>query len=277
MNINKIEFSVLMSVYHKENPQFLKESIESVTENQTVKPTELILIQDGPLTEELYQIIFEFESRLPYFKTYALEQNVGLGKALEYGVKKCSYECIARMDTDDIAVRTRFEEQLDFIINNPEIGILGSNIAEFDNNILETKSLKVMPEKHDDILKMSKRRNPMCHMTVMYKKSSVLAAGGYQDLPFVEDYFLWVRMLNSGARFANLNKVLVYARVGNGMYARRGNKKQIVSWKKLNIFMVDNKMITPVDYLINMSLIRAFLFIPTNLKEFTYNKILRKS
>ncbi|MFC5630871.1 MULTISPECIES: glycosyltransferase [Streptococcus] len=275
MSSAKIQFSVLMSVYHKENPEFLKLAIESITSNQTIKPDEVVLIQDGPLTSELYKVIDHFKSELPYFKTYSMEKNSGLGKALEYGITKCTYVWIARMDSDDIAASTRFEEQLDFIKNNPKVDVFGTNIAEFDNDISETKSLKVMPEKHDDILKMSKRRNPLCHMTVMYKKSVVVAAGGYQDLPFVEDYYLWVRMINSGARFANLNKVLVYARIGNGMYTRRSNRKQIESWKVLNHFMFDNKMITRVEKMQNIVLIYTFVHIPEKLKKIMYRILLR--
>lgn len=269
-------FSVLMSVYQKEKPSNLTECLDSILINQTVIPNEIVLIKDGPLTEGLNATIASYQAKFTNLKVYSLKENVGLGEALRYGITKCSNELVARMDTDDIACNNRFEKQLEYLQVHPEIDVLGSHISEFTNTIDNIVSQKRMPLTQKDILSMLKRRNPMCHVTVMFKKSSVLDAGNYYSLPYVEDYYLWARMIQKGFKFVNLNKVLVYVRVGDGMYARRGNREQIQSWKVLNEFMYKHKMISKIDELLNMLMIRVFVYMPVTLKEFIYKKILRK-
>ena len=271
-----MKFSVLMSVYEKEKPEFLRESLESILVNQTMIPTEVVLVEDGPLNQSLYSILEEFKSRFSFFKTIALEKNSGLGIALNEGLKHCNYEWIARMDSDDVAISTRFEKQVNFIKQNPNIDIVGAEIDEFLNSTSEIVSHKNVPTQHDEILKMARRRNPMCHMTVMFKKKSVERAGGYQTLPYVEDYFLWVRMIASGSKLANIDETLVLARVGNGMFNRRGNIEQINSWTILNEFMLAQGIVTPLDVFINQIYIRAFVYMPTWIKKLIYGKILRK-
>ena len=168
-----IKFSVLMSVYKKENPTYLSDSLESILINQTCKPDELILVKDGPLTNELEQVIKRYQSLFTNFKVVPLEKNMGLGLALKEGLEHCSYEWVARMDTDDIAKPNRFEEQLNYFQEHPEIDILGSAVTEINSGIDEVISEKKMPLSHEAILTYMKRRNPFCHMTVIFKKSAV--------------------------------------------------------------------------------------------------------
>ena len=271
-----MNFSVLMSVYEKENPEFLKESLESILIHQTLIPTEVVVVEDGPLTDKLYSVLKIFKDKYPFLKIVSLRENVGLGEALNQGLKHCQYDWVARMDSDDIAVETRFESQLDFIKKHSDIDLLGGNITEFLNSPSEIVSEKKVPQVHDDIVHMAKRRNPMCHMTVMFRKPSVEKAGGYLPLPYVEDYYLWVRMIATGARLANISETLVYARVGNGMYNRRGNKEQIASWNILNQFMLANGLVTKMDVFLNQIYIRVFVYMPSDVKKFIYKKILRK-
>ena len=276
MSNQTIKFSVLMSVYHKENPTFLRNAIESVSIKQTIKPNEIVLIQDGPLTDELYQVINYFKSELPYFKTYSMEKNSGLGKALEYGVTKCTYDWIARMDSDDISIPDRFEKQVEYLEQHENIDVLGSNITEFGENPEDVVSIKRMPNTHADIRAMLRRRTPICHVTAFIRKEKLLAAGGYQDLPYVEDYYLWARMFVNSSQFASVDESLVLVRVGNGMLARRGNKQQILSWKILNDYMYKNGLVSYLDVIINKFLIRMFLYMPVRMKEVLYKKVLRK-
>lgn len=272
-----MNFSVLMSVYEKENPEFLKESLESILIHQTIMPTEIVVVEDGPLTDELYSVLKSFKDRYLFFKTVHLRENVGLGEALNQGLKHCRYDWVARMDSDDIALETRFESQLDFIKKHPEVDLLGGYIAEFLSSPSEIVSEKKVPQAHDDIVTMAKRRNPMCHMTVMFRKSSVEKAGGYLPLPYVEDYYLWVRMIATGARIANISETLVYARVGNGMYNRRGNKEQIASWNILNQFMLANGLVTKRDVFLNQIYIRVFVYMPSSIKKTLYKYMLRRN
>lgn len=276
MSNQSIKFSVLMSVYHKENPIFLRNAIESVSIKQTIKPNEIVLIQDGPLTDELYHVISYFKSELPYFKTYSMEKNSGLGKALEYGVTKCTYDWIARMDSDDISIPDRFEKQVEYLEQHENIDVLGSNITEFGENPEDVVSIKRMPNTHADIRAMLRRRTPICHVTAFIRKEKLLAAGGYQDLPYVEDYYLWARMFVNSSQFASVDESLVLVRVGNGMLARRGNKQQILSWKILNDYMYKNGLVSYLDVIINKFLIRMFLYMPVRMKEVLYKKVLRK-
>ncbi|WP_155965999.1 glycosyltransferase family 2 protein [Streptococcus ruminantium] len=271
-----MKFSVLMSVYEKENPEYLRLSLESILVHQTVIPTEVILVEDGPLNDGLYSVLEEFKAQFAFFKTIPLEKNVGLGIALNEGLKHCSHEWVARMDSDDIAVRDRFEIQLKYLKDHPMVDLLGGGILEFGKTIEEVVSKKVLPTTIEEIRVYSKKRNPFCHMTVMFKKSAVWDAGGYLHLPYVEDYYLWVRMLALKKNVANVPNILVYARVGNGMTERRGNRAQINSWKILNEFMLKHKLITPLEMFINQIYIRVFVSLPPDLKKLIYGKLLRK-
>jgi len=271
-----VKFSVLMSVYQKENPDFLRKSLNSVLIEQSRKPDELVLVEDGPLTEELYQTIQDFKETFPEVKVLPLKENVGLGEALHRGVEACSYDWIARMDTDDIATPDRFQQQVDYIEQHPQLDVLGGNIIEFDTEPDQIVAEKQMPLSHEEIIKRLQRRNPFCHMTVFFKKSSVLKAGNYKSLPLVEDYYLWARMAAQGCRFANLNRVLVYARVGNGMHTRRSQTEQIASWKVVNTFLLSHSMLNRGQYYQNMLMIRAFVRTPIWIKAFIYKYLLRR-
>ena len=185
-----MKFSVLMSIYKKEEPKYFSEALESVL-NQTVMPNEIVIIEDGILTKELQDVIIKYKEKYPdIIKNYPLKENKGLGLALNYGVTKCKHNLIARMDTDDIALPTRFEKQLEIFEKNPSYDIVGGNILEFaeGTNITNTR---IVPEKKEEIYKYAKKRNPMNHVTVMFKKDTILEVGNYENLPYFEDYYLW--------------------------------------------------------------------------------------
>lgn len=211
-----------MSVYYKEKAEYLKLALDSII-NQTLKPNEIVLVQDGKLTNELQAVITDYLQKYPYiFKTYALKQNQGLGKALNFGMQKCSNELIARMDTDDIAEPNRFELQIKEFAQDKELMLCGGQIAEFADNQAEITGYRNVPLKHNEILSFAKKRNPFNHMTVMFKKQAVQNVGGYADMPYFEDYWLWSRILKSGYKTKNIDQVLVRVRAGQDMIARRG-------------------------------------------------------
>jgi len=217
-----MKFSVLMSIYAKEEPACFDRCMHSIWDEQTKKPDEIILVQDGELTEALSATISYWQNRIGNdFIVVALEKNQGLGKALNQGLKACRYELVARMDTDDIALPQRFEKQLDIFIKNKDIDICSSWVSEFNDDENKIVSYRKVPENHDEIEKFAKRRNPMNHPAVMYKKSVVEKAGGYQHMPWFEDYYLWIRMLQSGAKFYNIQTALLKMRIGNGQLERR--------------------------------------------------------
>lgn len=216
-----MKFSVLISVYSKEKPEYLEESLLSV-ENQTLMPSEIVLIKDGTLTPELDEVITQCRenAEIPY-KIVNIVHNIGLGRALNHGIKYCSYEWIARMDSDDIAVSDRFERQIEYIKTHPKVSVLGGSICEFEFDAWKCSQERTPPTKQRNILAFAKYRNPINHMTVMFNKEHALISGGYLPLSGFEDYYLWIRMLQNRYVFANLDTVLVKVRAGNEMLKRR--------------------------------------------------------
>lgn len=271
-----MKFTVLMSVYKKEKAEYLKLALDSII-NQTLKPNEIVLVQDGKLTNELQAVITDYLQKYSYiFKTYALKQNQGLGKALNFGMQKCSNELIARMDTDDIAEPNRFELQIKEFEQDKELMLCGGQIAEFADNPAEITSYRSVPLKHNEILNFAKKRNPFNHMTVMFKKQAVQSVGGYMDMPYFEDYWLWARMLKTGYKAKNINQVLVKVRAGQDMIARRGGNsyiKEIIKFERsiCNLGLIDTSTFT------KMTIIRILIsIIPLSMRTIFYNKFLRK-
>jgi len=215
------KFSVLMSVYINENPINFEVALNSVFA-QTLVPAEVILVEDGKLTDALYQVISNFKNKhAEIFKTHPLKKNVGLGNALRIGLLQCSHELVLRMDTDDICINNRFEKQISFMNDNPSIDLVGGWIAEFKTDMRKINGYRKVPETDKAIKKFHRKRNAINHMTVAFKKSKVIEAGSYEDLPYFEDYYLWAKMMQKGMLFYNFQESLIYARVGNDMIGRR--------------------------------------------------------
>ena len=271
------KFSVLMSVYFKENPSYFDLSLESTLIKQTLLPNEFVLVCDGELTPELDTIIDKYMMMCPGILKVYRKENGGLGKALNYGLPKCSFPLVARADSDDICASTRFEKQVRYFDEHPDVGIISSYIDEFDTDWTKPSRLKKLPLTSDELYQMAKFRNPLNHMAVMMRKDDVIRIGSYHHVPYVEDYELWVRAFMNGIKLSNIGEVLVHARTGNGMVQRRGTKKYIKSWHILNKEMLEGKMIGYGTYLRNMISITAFVFMPDSLKNFLYKKVLRKN
>lgn len=273
-----MKYSVLMSVYKNDSPDFLKVALESIYDKQTKKPDEVVVVFDGPISDELHRVLDAFQiGKEEVVKYFPQEENKGLGEALRIGSEKCSGDYIFRMDSDDISDPKRFEIQSNFVENHPEIDVLGTDISEFNNDINEPNLRKrICPANHNDIVKMGKKRNPMNHVTVCIKKDSLYKAGGYLPLRYVEDYYLWLRMMKCGLKLANINVTTVYVRVGNGFATRRGNKEYINNWQVLQDYMLNNGMITKKEAKHNMFYIKLFIKTPVWIKKILYSTILRK-
>lgn len=213
-----MNFSVLMSLYFRESPHFLHECLKSIYQ-QTVHASEIVVVEDGPLTPDLYAVVEQWKSKLPIVSV-RLDENVGLGKALNEGLKHCKFDIIARMDTDDICHPQRFEKQLK-IMELGLIDVCGSLVSEFESNPGNTIAYRSTKEFHDDIVRESKLRNPINHPSVMYVKSAVLDVDGYDDVLYFEDYHLWLKLIKSGCRFYNIQESLVAMRAGTGLLSRR--------------------------------------------------------
>lgn len=272
-----MKYSVLMSVYVNNSPDYLRAALESIYEKQIRKPDEIVVVFDGPLNEQLDEVLTAFAADKKEVVRYLPhEMNRGLGEALRIGAEQCTGDYILRMDADDISAPDRFEKQIAYVEAHPEIDVLGTGIAEFQQSADKKMRLRVCPEAHEDIVKMGKRRNPMNHVSVCIKRTSLEKCGGYWPLPLLEDYYLWLRMIAAGCRFANIHEPLVCVRVGNDFEARRGAKERITGWKVLQEFMLKHGMITRKEALMNMLCIRVFVNSPAGLKKIIYSVLLRK-
>lgn len=275
-----MDFSVLMSVYYKDNAFYLKDALESISINQTYLPKQIVLVKDGLLSDDLEKVIREFQKKLNNrieLVIVSKNKNEGLAKALNEGLKYCACEWIARMDADDISLSERFEKQVEYINNHPEVSLLGGYISEFNEKIGDCHSIRKVESDYDGIKKMMKSRTPFNHMTVMYKKSEVLSVGGYsENIGKLEDYCLWIDMIENGVVAANLPEVLVNVRIGNGFLERRSDKSEIYEWDKLQEYLLSNKIINRVTSIKNRLYIRGFIYMPGFLKRILYRSVLRR-
>jgi glycosyltransferase involved in cell wall biosynthesis len=246
------KYSVLMSVYYKEDPRYLKTSINSMLD-QTLKPDQIIIVKDGKLTIELDEVINEFLLAHPIlFTIVTLEKNIGLGLALNKGLNVCRNELVARMDSDDISLNNRCELQVDEFMKNNDLTIVGTMTNEFYDEPNNIVSSRIVPTEHSEILKFSRRRSPFNHPTVMYKKHAVLKCGGYHDIRRKEDIDLFVRMLNSGCVSMNINKALLLFRSNVDNFERRKSWENCTSyiavvygfWKKGYSGIIDLTVVT---------------------------------
>ena len=268
-------FSVILSIYYKESPLFLRESLDSLF-SQTICPDEVILVKDGPIGDELDNVIDSYVTRYPYLKVLSLVTNRGLGKALNEGLKYCSHELVARMDTDDIAMPERFEKQLAVFKKYPDIDVVGAWISEFEDNVSNIKSVRKLPELPDDIRQFAKRRNPINHPVVMFRKSAVLAAGGYRHFPLFEDYYLWIRMLMNGAKFYNIQESLLYFRFSPEMFKRRGGWKYMINELHFLQMMRQIHFISFSQFMQNLFVRFSIRLIPNSLRAIIYTKLIRQ-
>lgn len=270
-------YSVLMSVYKKENPKFLKMAIESML-NQSTPTNDFVLVCDGPLTQELNFVINEFVTQYKQlFHVLRLPVNMGLGNALNSGIFACKNSLIARMDSDDISLPKRCEMQLNQFQKDSQLALCSGYIAEFENEIQHIKTIRQVPTAHEDILKYAKKRNPMNHMAIMYRKDAVLNSGNYIEVNMAEDYYLWIRMLQKGYKASNIDSLLVYVRTGNGMYKRRGGWKYVKNIYHLEKMLFNSNFISYPEFLRNCSIRISVGLIPSKAREYFYQKKLRNS
>ena len=269
-----ISFSVLLSIYNRESPISLCQSLDSIFV-QTVSPNEVVLVEDGPLSSELNDIISEYSAKYPILKIIPLPTNQGLGKALNEGLKHCSYDIVARMDTDDIAKPDRFEKQLAIFEKYSDIDVVGAWIDEFEDDISEVKSVRKLPELPNDIRQFANRRNPINHPVVMFLNSAVLAAGGYRHFPLFEDYYLWIRMLMNGAKFYNIQESLLYFRFSPEMFKRRGGWKYMINELHFLQMMRQMHFISFSQFMQNLFVRFSIRLIPNSLRAIIYTKLIR--
>lgn len=267
-----LKFTVLLSVYSKESANNLNQCLNSIWNETTLKPDQIVLVEDGPLNEELYSCIKEWKLLLgETLEIINLEINSGLARALNIGLMHCKYELVARMDTDDISLSNRFKAQIEFFKKNPKTSVLSGQIEEWNSSMSQKISSRNLPTEHEKLVKFAKFRSPINHPAVMFRKSDVLASGGYPEI-YPEDFMLWHNMLSRGYIFRNLSETLVKMRTGSDFLNRRGLKflkGEIFAYKKL----LERKKLSKIEYIYIICLKVFVRTSPKFLKAFFYKNL----
>ena len=273
-----MNFTICTSVYKNDNPDFVRVALDSMLVHQSLKPSEIVLVQDGPVPDSLSSLLSEYEGEYPeVMSVIRLEKNGGLGNALKLGVENAKYDIIARMDSDDICMPDRFEKQLSYLEAHPECDIVGGQMTEFIGEPDNIVGRREVPLTNDEIYQYMKSRCALNHVTVMFRKDAVLKAGNYQDWFWNEDYYLWVRMMMIKCQFANIPDVAVNVRSGADQYARRGGKKYFDSEIGIKKLMLEKEMITRKEYIVNY--IQRFiiqLMLPNSVRGWVFRTFARK-
>lgn len=266
------KYSVLMSLYKKENPEYLRLALDSML-NQTVAPDEIVLVEDGPLTEELYKVVDEYKDHLHIVVN---ETNLGLGLALNNGLKECRNELVARMDTDDVSKPDRCEKQLARFFEKPYLSIVGSNIDEFVGNTPNVISVRKVPSSSEDIYEFAKRRSAFNHPAVMYSKTAVLENGGYSNLRRNQDVDLFGRMLFKGYKAENIDESLLWFRSSDKLSKRRKSWEN--TWSYIDTIRRFWKMgySNFGDFAVIAVAQTGMYLMPVKLQNVLYKKFLRK-
>lgn len=272
------DFSICTSIYKNDRPEFVRVALDSMLVNQSVKPTEIVLVQDGPVPEGLSTLLQEYEAKYSsVMHIIRLEKNGGLGNALKLGVENAKYDICARMDSDDICSPDRFEKQLNYLEAHPECDIVGGQMTEFIVSPDNIVGKREVPLTNEEIYQYMKSRCALNHVTVMFRKDAVLKVGNYQDWFWNEDYYLWVRMMMAKCHFANIPDVAVNVRSGADQYARRGGKKYFDSEIGIKKLMLKEGMITKSQFVVNY--IERFiiqLMLPNSIRGWVFRTFARK-
>lgn len=268
-------FSLLLPVYAGDRPEFLRRAFVSSVDEQTLRPDDVVLVQDGPLPESLNEVCKELVATSPVpVNLVRLERNVGLGPALDRGLEECAHDVVARMDADDVSLPRRFELQLPLICDGADI--VGSALMEFVDDIDQVVTTRVPPSDPDWIRSAVRFRDPFNHPTVVYRRSMVQKVGGYQDLALMEDYLLFARMLAEGAVPANVAEPLVYYRIGAGAYARRGGRALLRSEWALQRKFLELGITSRVEFVRNVVVRGGYRLVPEPIRRFAYRRLIAK-
>ena len=272
---NMAPLTVLISVYAGERTCWLKESLRSIF-SQTLRASEVLLLEDGPLTDELDKVVSFFQSLYPELRVICYPENRGLGKTLNDGLLECKNEIVARMDSDDISIPERFEVEYNWLVRHPDYSLVGSWTNEFSGLTKNIRSQRKVPEDFLQIIQYAKRRCPVNHPTVMFRKSAVLDAGGYLTKYFPEDYFLWIRMLQRGDKFYNIQRSLLFFRFSQKVINRRGGWRYAKDEALVQYHIYQTGFITFHVFIENIIVRGITRLVPTSIRTLIY-RFIRKS
>jgi glycosyltransferase involved in cell wall biosynthesis len=269
------DFSLLLPVYARDDPAQLVRAFRSAVDEQTLRPTEALIVRDGPIPEALAAVLDELVATSPVpARVLPLERNVGLADALTAGLEVCAYDVVARMDADDVAVPERFAKQLALL--DTGFDLVGAGLYEFEDDESVTIGVRTPPTGEEHIKRYARFHDPFNHPTVVYRRAAVQAAGGYVPVGLMEDYWLFARMLASGARAENIPEPLVKYRVGAGAYRRRGGLAQLRAELRLQRLMRRAGITTPLQMLRNVVIRGGYRLVPEGLRKIAYRALLQR-
>lgn len=262
-----------MSVYAGDDPEYFARAFSSTVLEQSVRPSQVVVVQDGPISEPLAAALASCASTSPvHTEVVVLPQNVGLTVALGHGLARCSYDIVARMDADDISLPERFAKQLPQVVAGAQL--VGTGMLEFENDDGSIIAKRIPPASQEEIVRQARFQQPFSHPTVMYRKEAVLAAGGYQPMGRMEDYWLFARMIHGGALVANVQEPLVMYRVGAGAYDRRGGRDQWRSEMMLQRAFRRIGFTTRAQFVRNVVVRGSYRFVPVGLRKSLYRRFI---
>lgn len=269
------KYSILTTLYAKENPRFLRQCLDSMLD-QTVPPSEYVIVKDGALTEELEAVLKEYSDKYPIFKIIGLEVNSGCGPASIVGMEACSYNYVARIDSDDIALPRRCEMELEMFEKENDLVVVGSDIYEFEDDPNVITAIKKMPTEPGEIYRFGKKRNPFNHSTVMLRKDIVQEKGGYAPLRRSLDLELFTKLLLKGCKCRNIGEPLVLFRTGSARVRRKKNWTNLKCDLEVYTRNYKEKYVNLFEYLYVVFRQCVFFLMPSSLASFLYSKLYRQ-
>ena len=264
-----VPFSVLLPVYRADTPERLRRAVESNTVEQTRPPAEVLIVQDGPVAASLDREIHRLEAESPVpVRVLRLAHNQGLAHALDAALPRCAHDVVARADADDVAYPRRFELQLPLVEDGADL--VGASMHEIGDDESRPVALRTAPVGAERIAAVSRRRNPISHPTVVFRRSAVQAVGGYEDVPMAEDYWLWARMLHAGADVRNVAEPLVGYRISAGSYERRGGYRVLRAELGLQARLRSLGHVGFLQWATNVMVRGGYRFVPLRVRETAY-------
>ncbi|MGO1957971.1 MAG: glycosyltransferase [Canibacter sp.] len=271
MKVRSAPFTLLLPVYRADNPDFFERALTSSTTEQTLQPEQVVIVRDGKVPAELQFALARVQKKLPIPVTMVeLDENVGLARALNAGLQACEHDVVARIDADDVSMPDRFE--LQWAVIEAGFDLVGTGMIEFEHDTSELGKVRVPPVGPQRIRDHARTHNPFNHPSMMYRTEALAKAGNYEPFGNMEDYWLGIRLIDSGAKVENIAKPLVAYRVGSGAFQRRGGVKQAKTEIALQRRMLEMKFITPVQFARNVIIKGLYRLLPANLKQVLFHR-----
>ena len=266
-------FSLLLPVYAGDDPGFLRLAFESSVDGQHLRPAEAVIVQDGPVPDALAAELDRIAAHSPVpVRVVRLPENRGLTAALNAGLDACTQPVVARMDADDVSLPERFERQ--WALLQQGFDLVGTGMVEFEHDPGQPVSGRIPPVGAQRIRDHARTHNPFNHPTMMYRLAALDRVGRYQPFGKMEDYWLGIRLIDSGARVENIAEPLLAYRVGAGAFARRGGWTEARTEWRLQRELLRMGFVTRGQYLRNVVMKGVYRLMPAGVKRVLFRGLI---